>query len=532
MNRQDQGNEPPTRWSVTARLLRCWPLVGLGVFAAIFFVRLMDCRFIIGDEGVSTLGAWRILEGQVPHRDFFAIFPPFSFLPTALAFKVLGVGFHAERLLVLVYAVLLILLVDRLLTRYTTSVAARSAAFAFLIPFGVFAWSIPSHHWVVDVVQLLAVLALIRSLENGSEVVWGSIAGALTALGFFSLQDQGAYLVIALLLFFFPWVRNRATRKRLLLAWISGGILVTILFAVWLLPRVPLGELWYQWIEFPATEYKELPGNRGSLTSMLSHIGSVTWFANVSQAPVFQIGLAGLTILVAALPLATGAILLVAAVRRWGNREQTGLLAAGSVAFLAASLHRYALINLIWAAPIPIVAVAWLVGRECERRDWRRWLGVAATVLMVSCSLGYAVGIMKMTSSKKLVIVSGPAGELRTLRGSSEAAIQPILDAVGQHVPSDAALFCTGFQALVNFWSLRPNPTRFDFFEPHTSEQWEEAITTLEARSGNHVLLVLPVAPDDVFGNHALRNYRPIWQAPSALLMAVPASADSQRPED
>ena len=57
---------------------------------------------------------------------------PFSFQLTAVAFKLLGVGFRAERFLVLLYAVLLIVAAERLLARYTKSAPARSLVVAVL----------------------------------------------------------------------------------------------------------------------------------------------------------------------------------------------------------------------------------------------------------------------------------------------------------------------------------------------------------------------------------------------------------------
>jgi hypothetical protein len=49
------------------------------------------------DEGIAAMGAWRILRGEVPYRDFFAIETPLSFYLVAPLYALFGVSFTVGR---------------------------------------------------------------------------------------------------------------------------------------------------------------------------------------------------------------------------------------------------------------------------------------------------------------------------------------------------------------------------------------------------------------------------------------------------
>src|SRR6266568_6076225 len=50
------------------------------------------------DEGILLQGGLRILDGQIPYRDFFSFYTPGSFYLLAGAFKVFGDSFVVARL--------------------------------------------------------------------------------------------------------------------------------------------------------------------------------------------------------------------------------------------------------------------------------------------------------------------------------------------------------------------------------------------------------------------------------------------------
>ena len=59
-------------------------------FALIIAVPRYKAGIDVGDEGFLAYGAERVLDGQVPNRDFVSLQPPFSFYTTAVFFRIFG----------------------------------------------------------------------------------------------------------------------------------------------------------------------------------------------------------------------------------------------------------------------------------------------------------------------------------------------------------------------------------------------------------------------------------------------------------
>src|SRR5438067_10184640 len=63
------------------------------------------------DEGLLAYGAVRVMEGQVPQRDFVSVQPPLSFYTVAVIFKALGTSLGSLRIFGLSIFLLLPLLI-------------------------------------------------------------------------------------------------------------------------------------------------------------------------------------------------------------------------------------------------------------------------------------------------------------------------------------------------------------------------------------------------------------------------------------
>jgi 4-amino-4-deoxy-L-arabinose transferase-like glycosyltransferase len=126
-------------------------------------------------------------------------------------------------LLAFLYGLLLIFLTERLTARFTDDPLTRAMPIAVLAIAGVSSWPMPSHHWVVDLLQLGALLLLLSALRGEKTAGVGTAAGVLSALGCFTLQHQGAYLVLALIFFFFPWIEDKRLRRALFFGGRPGG---------------------------------------------------------------------------------------------------------------------------------------------------------------------------------------------------------------------------------------------------------------------------------------------------------------------
>lgn len=519
-----EPNRRPARdgfWSLDATWTRHAPALML-LYGFAFFSSMLNVGFNVGDEGIAAVNGWRILMGEIPHRDFFEIIPPFSFLPTALFFKWLGPTIAAERLLVLLYALLLPILADRILAKLAPgAIASRIALIAVLIPFGVPYWPMPSHHWVVDILQLGAMLCLLKGLEERPAFLWGGAAGLLSALACFSLQDQGAYFVLAAFLFVFPWIGDARIRRLLFLGWTAGGLLIVLLGALYLLPHVSLADLAYQWIEFPASRYKNIPENASSLwAGWQSILYSWSW-ETFFRHPFYVGSMLSLTTLIFMLPFAGVTSLGFAYWFRWADRAKAGILLAGLLAFVGGCLHRWALTNLTWCAPAPLICLlwaSWCAGHTWPKtRPWLRFFLVALSVLGVLASALY----WRYTSQESVVITT-PAGTVRSVLRGDAKSLQETLAAIEAHTSSDTHIAIIGYMPLVSFLAQRPNPTPFNFFgDPryNTPQQESALIAGLEKDSSIFVLVALPFRPGLSLDQYLMEHYRPVWRNDKVALL-------------
>lgn len=77
--------------------------IGLGLLlyalAFVYFLPGINQRVNTYDEGVIVYGATRVLQGEVPYRDFWTMYSPGQFYILAAAFKLFGTTIETERLL-------------------------------------------------------------------------------------------------------------------------------------------------------------------------------------------------------------------------------------------------------------------------------------------------------------------------------------------------------------------------------------------------------------------------------------------------
>src|SRR5579864_2977543 len=109
-------------------------LIGLATF--VYLVPFYRFITLNADEGVVLQGAQRILDGQIPYRDFFSFLPPLSFYWTALLLKVFWDSILVPRAVLLIYGAVLsplpYLLARRTVDRYAALLAAYVCAIVSL----------------------------------------------------------------------------------------------------------------------------------------------------------------------------------------------------------------------------------------------------------------------------------------------------------------------------------------------------------------------------------------------------------------
>lgn len=146
---------------------------------------------LLGDEGFLAYGAERVLQGEVPHRDFFTLHPAASFYTVAAIFEVFGTSLDTLRTAGLILSIFISLGVYFVALRVVKPIPAAIAAIAAAILGMPSFLYIPFAVWQAMAVGLAAVLLRLDKRPFA--------AGVVAALAILLRHDQGVYLAVALL---------------------------------------------------------------------------------------------------------------------------------------------------------------------------------------------------------------------------------------------------------------------------------------------------------------------------------------------
>lgn len=149
------------------------------------------------DEGFTVFNATRVMNGDVPYRDFWAIYPPGQFYLLAAIFKIFGINLLTARIydiiarLVIVIGVYFIAnkTLDRALSLLVCSIIALLLASAGFYTYAVF----PSL-----ALGLLSILSLLEAFDTGQRR-WLVLTGLLIGVGALFRWDIGLYTSISVI---------------------------------------------------------------------------------------------------------------------------------------------------------------------------------------------------------------------------------------------------------------------------------------------------------------------------------------------
>jgi hypothetical protein len=114
--------------------------VALCLISLLYLTLGMDRHVNLYDEGITLFGADRVLHGDVPHRDFYALYGPGQFYVLAGLYKLFGASVLVERAWTTFVSaccvVLIFLIVDRVSRRRFAVLAAVTALLWFQNTYG------------------------------------------------------------------------------------------------------------------------------------------------------------------------------------------------------------------------------------------------------------------------------------------------------------------------------------------------------------------------------------------------------------
>lgn len=437
---------------------------------------------VFGDEGILAMDGWRIFRGEVPHRDFFQFIPPLAAYVQAAFFKVFSPSVFSVRLLGLLYGIILLVLSFFLFRRFLKHPAFLALSLSLIVPFGVGGWLFGSHHWLCAILQLAAAVTMLAGFEKGAYKPF-ILAGTLLGMSAFVLQDQGAYAVLGLTAASFLL----AGRERKLLAVSAVSAVLVFCFAAvpfaWLASP---GQLAADWVRFPLFNYKAAGGNQFSLSNFAGRLAS-SWDLQVIRiAPFYGLGSAICSSFLFLSPVLSMFSLAFCLIKKVLPRRDSVVLTVFTLTFLLGAFHRLALTNLGWAFPAFLPFYIALESGWTGSRAWIKRLCVAVASLLLLSSISFSIArITLCLDREKAHTVSGPAGSYSLFNPREAQSIQELIDETANRVPEGEPMFCVGYSPLMNFLTLHPNPTRFNFMIPggyYSGEQIKSWLLDLENR--------------------------------------------------
>jgi hypothetical protein len=218
------------------------------------------------DEGLLAYGSVRVMDGQLPYRDFWSLYPPGHFYALALLFKLFGPSIIVERASDVV--------VSACLAFSLFSVAKRlsNGAVAFLAWAVVLLWLahmrlFGSPIFAATLFLVLALRLLIRFLDH-RKGLW--IAGFLLGVAALFRHDLAAPAIavqsVVLFVFAFRYWTDEARAPahrawiatRQLLPLFGGAAIVVMPVAGVFLLTVPATDLLQQFVTYPLTVYPRM----------------------------------------------------------------------------------------------------------------------------------------------------------------------------------------------------------------------------------------------------------------------------------
>lgn len=175
-----------------------WVLAVVWLLSLVYMAAHLKRGWVPHDEGTLGLSAERVLQGQLPHRDFDDYTGGLTYLH-ALAFRVWGINSGSMRTVLLIFFAAWVPAMFYIASRFSP---VQSAGAVTLVAV---AWSVPNYpgpmpSWYTLFFATWGVTALLRYLEKDSHwwIFAAGLCGGLSML----VKVTGAYYIAGVLLFF------------------------------------------------------------------------------------------------------------------------------------------------------------------------------------------------------------------------------------------------------------------------------------------------------------------------------------------
>ena len=204
------------------------------------------------DEGIILAGADRILQGQVPYRDFWSMYPPGQFYTLALLFKLFGPSVLVERIYGIIVRSLLAMSGFLVTKKLGFSYGAAIVGWAMALLWTVSTW-FPACPIYMALLVIYASIALFLHYLGKREARWLLWSGLTIALSATFRHDLGGMAAVVMLVALLMIKLTRTEGSwRPMVTYLGGGLSFGLPVALCFAVTVGIGPIWDQLIATPA----------------------------------------------------------------------------------------------------------------------------------------------------------------------------------------------------------------------------------------------------------------------------------------
>src|SRR5579864_2301548 len=474
------------------------------------------------DEGIVLQGAVRVLQGQVPYRDFFSFYAPGSFYWNALLMKLFGDTALVPRTALLGYGALFSLLTF-VLARRLASRRGAVLVTLLLLACGLPVAFIVIHNWDSTVAALIALYCVVLLLERPRSWL-AAVAGLSVGIAILFNQARGAGLLFGLVLGLLI-LRTLLARKDLeakYFAWLIGGalaplVITAVLFAgagawnqmvaclMWPFRHYSaVNHLPYGFVTMPIDDWVHLLASPVPQRTIYFMVLSLIWL--ICALPIFVVLVAGANLFQLRRDLAPEHI---------GIVVLCGAVTLGSV--LSVQATRPDFYHITFISPLYFFLLPWIFTEWIRPFSSLRKIGPLAMVYLLVTAAAYGMTLFWLARNSAYRQQTR-RGEIRILQPNQTI---PFIEA---NFPAGSALLIHPYLPLYSFLTRTITPLPYDFFQPgmHSRQQFQEGADRLAELKPPAVLfqpdftLVIPsawprtppAALNDPIADYIVRNYK------------------------
>lgn len=429
------------------------------------------------DEGFKLDAAYRVLQGQVPYRDFYVLEGPLLYYVTAGAFALFGAKLLVGHWLMAAIATLTAAIVYAL-GRQVLNPRAAGYMTALWVVVGLPSWPMLHDRWLATLLCLGATLAALAWLRCRQRAAL-AVAGLLYALGALTHQTVGGGLGLSLGAVLLQ-ERDRATWLRSLAALAGGALAPAALVALYFAATGALAPLLYDTFVSPFTQFMPhqtkiyLPSPYDSTGAFqLAGVAELLVTAlTMALAPV-ALALTFGSLALHRAPLALRPVLLL-----------YSLVGLGMLGVAATHATRYVVVT---ALPLSLVLlVYWLerlrrLGSPRRRRLTTIYLALVLALLPLGLHVTtFAVFVHPFDPAR--YAVETPRGRVFAETQPQARSLRLMLDFIQARVPPGGSLWVGPTLPMLYFISGRHNPTPYDMIaiSVYTWHDFEQTAAILE----------------------------------------------------